>query len=871
MLRLEGIVKNYESAEISVPALKDVNLNFRQSEFVSILGPSGCGKTTLLNIIGGLDRYTSGDLIIQGKSTKEYTDKDWDSYRNHTIGFVFQNYNLIMHLNILDNVEMALTLAGLSREDRKTKAIEALKSVGLEDHLHKKPNQLSGGQMQRVAIARAIVNNPKIILADEPTGALDTETSVQIMDILKELSKDKLIIMVTHNPDLAKTYSTRIINLLDGVVQNDSLTYTADDEKLERVENESACQEVENLSSQDKEIENAKVDNEQIVAEDVDKNLQTEIGEKSKKTAKNKGKGHVKKEERTSMSFFTALKLSLQNLRTKKARTILTSIAGSIGIIGVALILALSNGFQTYVDKMQMDTLSGFPLTIEQNATDYSALEGAFMDSNGGKNVKKDKIYVNKILEKLLTAQRNNNITEEYVNSAVKTIDKSLYYDIQYKKDFSLNVYKYVKGYGNMDVNKSLFEMGTFSYNLWSEMVDNKNFIDKQYELVYGKFPETPENDGDAHEVVIVLNKQNQISDAVLLALGLIDSPYKYMSDADYRETFANSISYDNIINQEFKLIMNDDLYNPTKDDGDNIIGYNKISPVPASIYNNGLTLKIVGVLKLNDESSMDSITGNIAYLSSLREYVMEKEQNSAVVNFYNQKIEWYTENLAKDVSERDVYFSGMTDEDIKQGIEDYKSLLKKVNGDNSIVGINIYPVDFASKEKIKAHLDAYNDTIENEDDKVYYTDLMEIMVSTVNTVISAISYILIAFTSIALVVSSLMIGIITYVSVLERIKEIGILRSIGARKKDISRVFNAETLIIGFCAGLIGVVTTVILSVPINIILYSLIEIDGVAALPPLSAIALIMISMGLTLISGLIPARIASKKDPVIALRSE
>ncbi|MBQ8749943.1 MAG: ATP-binding cassette domain-containing protein [Clostridia bacterium] len=842
MLRLENISKSYISGGVDVPALKNVTLNFRKNEFVSILGQSGCGKTTLLNIIGGLDRYTSGDLVIAGKSTKEYTDKDWDSYRNHTIGFVFQNYNLIMHLSVLDNVEMALILAGLSREERRQKSIDALKSVGLGEHIHKKPNQLSGGQMQRVAIARAIVNNPKIILADEPTGALDTETSIQIMEILKELSKDKLIIMVTHNPELAEEYSTRIVRVLDGVVKDDTMPYSEIEEKAERVSLEVVNEESQESSQQDVQD---KVTS-QEVQEDINAGNQENVNQasSSQKTKKKKVDAHISRKEKTSMSFFTALKLSLQNLRTKKARTILTSIAGSIGIIGVALILALSNGFQAYVDKMQMDTLSSYPLTIERNATDITALSGAFEEDEVGRKL--DKVYVNKIYEKLMNTQKNNKITQEYIDEAIKTIDSSLYYDIQYKRDAQLNIYRQISYNGvpaYQDVNASMGS-GVMSMSLWSELVGNKDFIDLQYDLVYGDYPQNPssENMHKEHQVVIVLNQENEISDIVLQMLGWTDNN-------------KESYTYDEIIGTEFKLILNDGYYDF---DAQN----NKFvkQGILQENYENGITLKIVGILKLNEETSMGSIQGTIAYLPSLTDYVLETESTSEIVT-------WQKANPTLDCFTGQE-FAGTTDDE--KAIA-YNDTLRKISGETLPSSISIYPIDFKAKEEIKLHLDEYNEEQENDEDKVYYTDLMEIMVSTINTVINAISYVLIAFTSISLVVSSLMIGIITYVSVLERIKEIGILRSIGARKKDISRVFNAETLIIGFCAGFIGVVFTLLVSIPINIILESVIGISNISALPWLSAILLVIISMGLTLVAGLIPARIAAKKDPVVALRSE
>lgn len=829
MLKLKNIEKNYYVGDNVVRALRGVSLEFRKSEFVSILGPSGCGKTTLLNIIGGLDKYTKGDLVINNQSTKHFKDYDWDTYRNRKIGFVFQTYNLIHHQSVLSNVELALTLSGISKSERKRRAIEALESVGLQDQIHKKPNQLSGGQMQRVAIARALVNNPDIILADEPTGALDSETSIQIMNILKEIAKDRLIIMVTHNPDLANKFSTRIIRLLDGLVTSDSNPYTA-----EEVETEKPV----------------------------------------KATKKSKNKTH------TSMSFITALALSLQNLFTKKGRTILTAFAGSIGIIGISLVLALSNGFQTYVNKMQSDTLSAYPLTISKSATDFSTLMGMRHSFDLEEYPTEEKIYLNKISEMLQNSRIQNDLNDEYINNVIKKIDKQLYNTIRYEYGVNINVFKDVKVNDNTIYQK-------ISFSNWSEMavtdstVDPYDFFKSQYDVI-GTNSRLPEN---MNEIVLVVNSYNQVNDIALKSIGIFES-----GDEN------GAIEFDKIIGQTYKVVLNNNLYSydGTKFSSNMIPSTNML---PVTIYNNAngenIELKIVGIVRPNKQTEIGSVDNNavLAYSPELTNYILENSLSSDIISWMNKD-----ENLLKSPFTGAEYEATLdkTVEVLRE--EDFTDL----GGTKKPVEITIYPKDFESKNQIKTYLDNYNQekkteamneyysskgiTLETatEEQKreaevigkaagVYYVDLMAVLVTSLNTLVDAISVVLIIFTSISLVVSSIMIGIITYISVLERTKEIGVLRSIGARKKDISRVFNAETLLIGFTAGLIGILITTLISIPANIILVNLIDINNLVLLNPVHAIVLILISMALTLIAGLIPSGVAARKDPVIALRTE
>jgi putative ABC transport system permease protein len=824
MLKLINITKDYPFGGGKVEALKGISLEFRKSEFVAILGPSGCGKTTLLNIIGGLDRYTSGDLIIRGKSTKLFRDHDWDSYRNHSIGFVFQTYNLIPHQNVLGNVELALTLSGISRAERKARAIAALESVGLGDQIYKKPNQLSGGQMQRVAIARALVNNPDIILADEPTGAIDSETSLQIMEILKEISKDRLVIMVTHNPELATRYATRIINLLDGLVTSDSKPLRP--EELEEVKKE----------------------------------------EKKKKARK----------EKTSMSFITAFGLSLKNLLTKKIRTLITAFAGSIGIIGIALVASVANGFQNYIDKMQSDTLSGFPLEIARKATDYEALlEMRPSRSDAEEYPDEEKVYVNKIKDVFDKISISNDITDEYINNVIEKIDPTLYNSIVYEYGTALNVFK------EYNINGQDYYLKVPLMN-WSPIPkahsdEEYSFFESQYDVIGGRLPEGKE------ELVLVVNKYNQISDFVFESLGIA---------AEDRESF----DFDELIGTKYKLLLNDAIYSYNDEAGrfaSKIIKIQNIEFVSEETYNtkgpDAIELEIVGIVRANEITEIGALDGAIGYTVDLIDYVLERNENSEIVS-------WMHENELLDPLTGGEYIdtTDKTAEDQREEDRARYGALKKP------VIIKIFPVDFAAKEKIKAYLDEYNENKKaeaiaeyyrelgiteaeaTEEQKetakrighaagVYYTDLMGVMESSLNTLIDAISIVLIVFTSISLVVSSIMIGIITYISVLERTKEIGILRSIGARKKDIARVFNAEAIIIGLLAGTIGITITLISLIPINQLLKRLSSIPNLAILAPQTAIALIIISIFLTFIAGLIPSGLAAKRDPVIALRTE
>jgi putative ABC transport system permease protein len=791
MLKLINIEKNYYMGSTTVQALKKVNLEFRKSEFVAILGPSGCGKTTLLNLIGGLDRYTDGDIVINNKSTKEYKDADWDAYRNHSIGFVFQNYNLIPHLKVLSNVELALTLSGISIEERKKRAIDALNKVGLHDQIYKLPNQLSGGQMQRVAIARALVNDPDILLADEPTGALDSETSIQIMEILKEVAKDRLVIMVTHNPDLANQYATRIIRLLDGAVISDSNPYQAEVAKKDQTK-----------------------------------------GERLK---------------HTSMSFLTALALSFQNLLTKKARTILTAFAGSIGIIGIALVLALSNGFQSYVDKMQADTLSSYPLIISRESVDFASAAELNMDTSLQEYPEGDTIFINKLMEKLNGIIIRNNITEDYIENVIEKIDPALINGITYSRGVRLNIFKQMSinnliYYRQISAQNDMSSVMNFSgADIWQEIIDNQSFIESQYDVIAGRLPQNKD------EIIIQVDKYNQITDITLLSLGVLTP----MSSVD-------TLTFNDLLSLEYKLILNDDLYSYDSVNDRFVSQVDRNDTITADVYNKGLTLKVVGIVRVNELTNTGSITGAIGYTKELTDYILEEAGKSEIVL-------WQKANPTKDPLTGQAY---PADQNVE---EQYYNTMSRLGGITTPKAINIYPVDFKAKTEIKKYLDNYNQTQEDEVNRIYYTDVMDLLVKSINTTINAISYVLIAFTSISLVVSSIMIGIITYISVLERTKEIGILRSIGARKKDISRVFNAETLIIGFVAGIIGIGVTLLLSIPINIIIDNLVNISNIAALKTYHAIFLVLISMALTLIAGLIPSRIAAKKDPVIALRTE
>ena len=869
MLKLKNITKVYISGDEKVEALRGIDLEFRKSEFVSILGQSGCGKTTLLNIIGGLDRYTTGDLIINGKSTKDFKDRDWDAYRNYSVGFVFQSYNLISHQTVLSNVELALTISGVSKKERRQRAIKALEEVGLKDQIHKKPNQLSGGQMQRVAIARALVNNPDIILADEPTGALDTKTSVQVMEILKKISKDKLIIMVTHNPELAEKYSSRIIKILDGKITDDS----------------------------------------------------NPIEKESKDEKQEKGKF-----KRTSMKFFTAFRLSLNNLMTKKGRTILTSFAGSIGIIGIALILAISTGVQNYIDKVEEDTLSSYPITIQESTIDISSMMESMMgtsdeEEGGEEGVAYSKDIMDEMITTLSNKKENNNLTElkKYIKEGNNEITNNSN-SIGYTYDLDLNVYKKDTENGIVKVNPStvmnslgMGDMMEASSNssvssmfgsemmtntdVWFEMLDNQELLESQYDLVKGSWPKA------YNEVVLVLKSDGRIDDYTLYSLGLkdqkeLEEKWKKVENGEKIEEDKEptSYTYDELVNLSFKLLLNSDYYHK-----ENNLWINKEDDEEylKQKIQDAEEIKVVGIIKQNEQSVASmAVTSGIGYTKQLTEHVIEKSNDAEIVKEQKDKqdtnvfsgLKFPTEEekntyeIGNLTQEQRMAMSRLTTEEIAKMMETYTQnkdasyeknlkLLGNVDLDTP-TSINIYPKDFDAKDKISKAIDDYNQMQKDngkEENTINYTDIVGTMMKSVSQIIDTISYVLIAFVAISLIVSSIMIGIITYISVLERTKEIGILRSIGASKKDISRVFNAETLIVGLISGLIGIGITVLLTIPINQMIYAITGVEVITQVPFMAGVILVLISMFLTIIAGLIPAKLASKKDPVIALRTE
>ena len=852
MLRLENITKDYITGDSKVEALKGITLQFRKSEFVSILGQSGCGKTTLLNIIGGLDRYTTGDLVINGKSTKEFKDKDWDSYRNHSVGFVFQTYNLIPHQTILSNVELALTLSGVSKSERRKKAIKALEDVGLKEQINKKPNQLSGGQMQRVAIARALVNDPDIILADEPTGALDTKTSVQIMEILKKISKDRLIIMVTHNPDLAEKYSSRIIKILDGKITDDSNPYNK--------------------------------------------------GEEEKEDRKTKANSKV------SMSFFTALSLSLNNLMTKKGRTILTSFAGSIGIIGIALILSLSSGMQTYINRVEEDTLSSYPITVQEETLDMSSMMTSLMGDTEETEHEEGKVYskniVNDMLSTISTKIQSNNLEEfkKYLDDENSEI-RNYVNAVQYSYDLDLNIYKenedeFVQvnpsqifsklGMDNME-NMMLAET-----DVWQELLDNQELLESQYDVISGKWPE------NYNEVVLIVDENNEIYDYTLYALGILDQDeledkYQRILDGEeVEEEETKSYSYEELLDTKFKVLLNTDYY---EKDGDIWLDNSEDKDYIKEKLEDADEISITGIIRPKEGTVATAMSGTIGYTKELKEYVIneindaeivkEQKENSDINIFTGTEFPEDTDegfDFSSLTDEQRMYMASLSEEELAELMQQYtenanatyEGNLEKmgvVDLDNPS-SISIYPKDFESKDAIATTIENYNQRQRDEgkeENVITYTDLVGTMMSSVSTIIDAISYVLIAFVAISLVVSSIMIGIITYISVLERTKEIGILRSIGASKKDISRVFNAETFIVGLGAGILGIAVTLLLNIPINLIIKAVTDISGLASLPVVGGVILVVISMLLTVIAGLIPSKMASKKDPVEALRTE
>ena len=1001
MLELKNIKKDYPAGGDQVHALRDVSLQFRKSEFVSILGPSGCGKTTLLNLVGGLDSYTSGDLIINGRSTKDYSDRDWDAYRNHSVGFVFQSYNLIPHQSVLQNVELALTLSGEPKATRRKKALAALEKVGLLSQIKKKPSEMSGGQMQRVAIARAIVNNPDIILADEPTGALDTETSVQVMDILKEISRDRLVIMVTHNPELAEKYSTRIIRMLDGVITSDTAPLTE----------------------------------EEVVAE---------------RTAETERKERDKKVKKPSMSFFTSFGLSLKNLFTKKGRTILTSLAGSIGIIGIALIYAVSQGMTTFINTVQEDTLSSYPLTIESQSMDLGSLMESFIGAaESAETHENDAVYLKSMVYNLVNALNSTEMNENDLKSFMKYIEEERYREdsqlknaingIQYTYDTELLVYtknidgKIIKSdsqklmqdilieFFGMDLS-TMINMGETSgsssmmaispagssMKLWQEILPGDNgkpvnpLLEKQYDVIYGTWPT------DYDEIVLVLDQNNELDDMTLYALGLkskedIDAVTRAAVNKTEINVEMEKWSYEEICDTEFRVILNSNCYTYDAVSGT----YTDLRDSDTGLkylYDNGLTLKVSGIIKPNEDAVSTILTGSIGYTHELTEYIIENSKGSAAVSAQLEdpttdifsglpfrdnsetlsdeeketEFKAYIEKLndaergrtyvkimsipsaaevdaavsqtvgmmpvlqmretlitsmsaqtGMDTGEIEEYINAMTDEEITEiftemtverfkmqyaaGVQmqmatmspeqlagalamalptytteqcavyydeilefsdsTYEVNLKKlgyVDLDDPST-INLYASSFENKDVIEEVIAEYNKSVD-ELSEIKYTDYVGIMMSSVTTIINAITYVLIAFVAVSLIVSSIMIGVITLISVQERTKEIGILRAIGASKKNVSSLFNAETVIIGFTSGLLGVGITYLLCIPINMILHALTGINNLSAqLPILTAVILIAISVLLTLFAGIIPSRSAAKKDPVVALRTE
>ncbi len=890
MLCLKNIVKNYYVGDETVRALRGVSINFRKSEFVAVLGQSGCGKTTLLNIIGGLDKYTDGDLIINGVSTKHYTDRDWDVYRNHRIGFIFQSYNLIPHQTVLGNVELALTIAGVSKEERVARAKEALDRVGLKGQYNKKPNQLSGGQCQRVAIARALVNNPEILLADEPTGALDTATSVQIMDLIKEISKERLVVMVTHNPELADKYASRIVRMLDGQIIEDSKPYS----------------------------------------------LEEGLGSKVVEGKKVKSKEEKTKKEKAKMSFFTAFKLSAKNLLTKKGRTALVGFAGSIGIIGIALVLAFSAGIKGYVASMQDDMLSGNPITITESTYDLDALTGMMDKSQKTEIIKQpNRVYIDSMVEYFIKMGKaadslliKNDLTKDYVDF-VKEMPSEYYSAMTYGYgiDIHNNLFTSVRETGKDEDTKlsitaltALYTeiLKSTSFKEYASYVpmfvpsmkqapSNADYIKHQYE-VYGDIA-TKKN-----EIMLVIDKESSTSDLLLARLGYytqdqFNALVKKADEEEYSKgDYKDSFSYEELMNKTFTWYPNSKVYYKTSNPMSQY-GYNAYLDDSWASDENKVELKVVGILQPKENVSYGCLTSGIYYTQDLTEHILtvSKNEQDGIVSYYKgldtssmsimqvsmiSSLSYdlsYTNDGEPVSSKQSISLAGgnttmmgmfgggsqVTQEDI------VNSVVRTLAGNDVANSISIYPIDFDSKDLVTNYLEKWNDkgVIEINgkeiayDDRqdVEYTDTLSIIINLINTMIDVISYALIAFTSVSLVVSTVMIGIITYVSVVERIKEIGVIRSLGGRKRDVSYLFNAETFIIGSLSGLIGVGATYLISEIVNLILYPLINIRRIAILPISDAITMIILSIALTLISGLIPSRSAARKDPVIALRTE
>ena len=894
MLKLSEITKEYKVASGTVHALKGVSLAFRENEFVCVLGPSGCGKTTLLNIIGGLDHYTTGDLVIQGRSTKHFRDRDWDVYRNHRIGFIFQSYNLIPHQTVLGNVELALTIAGVGREERKERAKQALECVGLGNELDKKPNQLSGGQMQRVAIARALVNNPDILLADEPTGALDSETSVQIMELIKEIAGERLVIMVTHNPELAYQYASRIVRLKDGLVESDSAPYEG-----EGVQTAEVTDEAEHAPSSQQEA--------------------PQTGKKKKKL-------------RARMSFLTSLALSARNLLTKKGRTILTSVAGSIGIISVCLVLALSNGFNNYIRQTEEDMLSYYPVTISENSYDLASVMTSFTLPQDMPDMSQldDKVYIDSFLTSLANGMAaTNNISEEYV-TYLEDMDSSWYSEIMYSYGASISDNLFLQAETFPDGDSTTTELTTRSLsNLKSKYItdliafasqyssligfadyftgvvnvmpgtsDNANqgygeYIKSQYDIVAGTFPQ------NENEAVLVVGQNNQVTDLTLAQLGLL-SEDRFMDlfnlgdeDAEVEvDEDADLLDISDILGKEYKLFYNDAVYTRNEDwtqmsyfGGQYPFTYQGQMTDDSAFHaegDDGINIKITCILRLNEDYSYGCLSPGLNITEKTGQAYIRGNLNSAIVN-------WMKSDEAKlSYGGTDIYLMPVATENMTGNYTLYEIMgrsvyvaqtpddaIKTLGGSDSVSRIAIYANDFDNKELVLNYLDQWNTDHDYSDEarsmQITYTDTVGMLMSIMQTMIDIITYVLVAFTAISLIVSSVMIGIITYVSVVERVKEIGVLRSLGARKQDIRNLFNAETFIIGLAAGLIGIAISYVLCIVISLVLESLTGIGGIASLPALTAFIMVCVSVVLTLISGLIPAQSAAKKDPVIALRSE
>ncbi len=874
MLRLSGITKDYGSGADTVHALRGIDIEFGKSEFVAVLGPSGCGKTTLLNVIGGLDRYSAGDLEINGVSTKEFNDRDWDTYRNHSVGFVFQSYNLIPHQTVLANVELALTLSGVKKAERRRRAKEALEKVGLGDQLKKKPAQLSGGQTQRVAIARALVNSPEVLLADEPTGALDTDTGVQVMELLSEVARDRLVIMVTHNPELAEKYATRTVRLLDGRIVGDT-------------------------------------------------GASAPAGGEKQSPA-----GKIKPARIPSMSFVTAMSLSLRNLMTKKTRTLLTSFAGSIGIIGIALILAFSNGIQLYIDRVQEDTLSAYPIRIDSESTDFSAFISAG-DGSGGEESDHglDAVYSSTrlydMLNSVVSGTTENNLTE-----FKKFLDTdpgiSKYASaVQYVYPVPLNIYRTdisdpVKvsptdlfdviygGYASSFVSAYADSAGM---EIWSELLDDRDLLESQYEVLEGEWPDA----SDPSQIVLVVNKRNEISDIAMYCIGLkdmseLDDVMQAVQKGETVDSERIKLDYSDLLGLEYTVVLPTDYYSFDSDTGV-WKDMSENEEYMASVVENGLKLKVTAIIRPSEDAATASVSGVIGYGSSLTDYLMKAVNSSGIVlaQQADPKTNVFT-GLEFGISDREVTMEDVNawidllDEDTKAQVKSYMAAmteeqiismfsaqLHEYAGDSTyednlkVLGVCdisspssvlIYAATFDDKELVADRIKAYNSDAEangREENVIVYTDYVALLMSTVSTIVGFVSYALIAFVSISLVVSSIMIGIITYISVLERTKEIGILRSIGASKRDIARVFNTETAIVGFTAGCIGILLTLVLIYPLNCIIGGLSGVRNIASLPPAAAAVLIAVSVLLTVTAGLIPAFAASAKDPVVALRSE